>query len=226
MASPDKRAQALAQGAQPVGTVEEEFVKLLNNQPSLAEVVYANDIYENAYKSEVIEAFLLAEATPEAIFDTLKVPVAVVEVYKHLFFNRNAFQDELDVEAYAQTYSEDTPEQKYGKELKISALTLGLDYLIFRFSHKEVDVDLSGSLKSMIANAYMLTKAAKLNPLDSNASREARQWVATATKALEAYVRVKPATEKTDDEFSIALQNIERSTNEAQSGIKLDDIVH
>ena len=225
--TPNHRAEALAEkGAKPKGLVEENYCKLLEGKPAPEEVVYASDIYENTYKCEVVEAFLLAGASAELIFTTLRVPTAVTEIYSQLFFDKAVFKDELDIEAYAQTYPEDTPELKWGKELKIAAITLGVDYLVYRFGRGDKEVDMTGSLKSIILNSFMLAKATKLNPLDSNVSREARQWAATTIKALETYVKVKPAVENTDNEFTIALENIERSTNEAKSGISKDDIVH
>lgn len=199
---------------------------LLGGKEAPQEVVYANEIYEDPYKSEVLEAFLLAEATPEQIEKALRVPVRVTEAYKTLFFDRSVFRDELDAEAYAQSYPDTTKEQKWGGDLKRSALVLGVDYLVYRFGRKTDDLDIAGALKTMIQNAFMLSKATKLNPLNSDSAREARQWMTTGIKAMEAYVKVKPATENTDDAFSIALENIERATNEAKSGINKADIVH
>lgn len=226
MRPPDYRAVALAQGATPAGPLEEGLVAHLEGKEAPEAVVYANEIYEDPYKSEVLEAFLLAEATPDLISDVLRIPAAVTQTYTELFFNRSVFRDELDVESYVQTYPDTTKETKWGREVKVAALTLGVDYLVYRFAHKETSIDLAGALKNMITTSYMLTKASKLNPLDSTSAREARQWVGVAVKALEAYVRVKPATENTDNEFTIALANITRATNEAKSGISKDDIVH
>lgn len=220
------KAEAIAEGATPEGPLEIGLANLLAGKEAPAEVVYAHSIYEDPYKSEVIEAFLLAEATPEQIERVVRVPKAVTDAYKHLFFNRAGFQDELDVEAYVQNYDDSTKELKWGKELKQAALVLGVEYLVYRFSRKPEDLDLASALKNMIASAYSLTYAAKLNPLNSNSTKEARLWMATATKALESYVRVKPATENTTDEFQIALENIERATDEARSGIKKEDILH
>lgn len=226
MVQPDSRAVALAEGTTPNGPLEEGLVALLQGKEAPVEVSYAKDIYEDPYKSEVLEAFLLAEAPPELIAKTLRVPVAVTQAYGALFFNRSVFRDELDVEAYAQNYPDTTKEQKWGRELKLGALTLGIDYLTYRFGKKSDDLDIAGSLRTMIQNAYMLSKAVRMNPMNSDSAREARQWAATAVKAMEAYVKVKPATENTDDAFTIALENIERATNEAKSGISKADIVH
>jgi hypothetical protein len=226
MLQPDHIALALTEGAAPTGPLEEGLAALLSDKPAPADVIYARDIYEDPYKSEVLEAFLLAEATPEQIADVVRVPAPVTVAYKHLFFDRNVFKDELDVESYVQGYPDDTKEHKWGKELKSCALVLGLEYLTFRFSHKEAEIDLAGSLKNIVSGSYMLAKAARINPLDSNSSREARQWAATAMKAVEIYARVRPVMEDTTDEFAVALESIERATNEAKSGIKRDEIVH
>jgi hypothetical protein len=226
MRSPDHRAAAVAASETVTGALEQGLKDLLEGKEAPEEVKYAYSIYDDAYKSEVLEAFLLADMKHEDISAVIRVPVTIIETYRYLFFDKAVFQDELDVEAYAQNYPEDTKEERWGKDLKIAAVTLGAEYLTYRFSRKEAGIDLANALKSMIINAYMLTKVTKLNPLDSNTAREARGWAGTAIKALEAYVRVKPATENSDDEWRIALETIERTTNETKSGIKREDIVH
>lgn len=231
MTDPDHRAVALAEGATPTNPAEEAFISLLEGRGTLEEIGYAKDIYEDAYKSEVLEAFLLAGADAAFIEKILKVPAKVAAAYSQLFFDRKVFRDELDIEAYAQTYPQTTEAETWGHELKVCAITLGTDYLAYRFGRNEVDLDIAEALKSMITNAFMLSKATKLNPLNSNAAKEARNWAQTGIKAMEAYVRVKPATEQVEDEFRIALENIERTTNEQKSAaagatIIKDDIVH
>lgn len=226
MRVPDHRAIAISNGEAANGPLEQGLKNLLDGQDAPGEVDYAYSIYVDPYKSEVIEAFLLANGSAEDIKNTLRIPGAVVTAYQHLFFDRAVFRDELDVEAYAQTYPAETKEEKWGRELKISAVSLGLEYLIYRFAHKDPDIDLVGSLKAIISNAYMLTKATRINPLDSDAARESRQWATMAVKAMETYTRVKPLAEKTDDAWQVALETIEHTTNEAKSGIKADDILH
>lgn len=226
MKRPDHRAEEISAGAEAATPEEAEFAALLRGETVSEQVKYAVEIYEDSYKSEVLEAFLLAGASSEIVYNHLRVPVPVVDTYRRLFFDLSVFRDELDVEAYTQTYPENTPGEKWGKDLKICAISLGLDYMTYRFGRNGGELDIQVALKQIIGNANMLAKVSKINPLDSNATREARAWAQTTLKALETWTKVAPMADKTDDDFRVALQTIETTTNEQKSAIKKDDLVH
>jgi len=223
--STDHRAVRLQEGGEGKDQLEKEYLSLLAGTPiPNSDLVYANDIYHDSYKSEVLEAFFLAGASDIDVETTLRVPAAVSKVYRQLFWDYSVFRDELDIEAYTQTYEESA----YGKEIKTCAVTLGLEYLQFRFGRgKNSDVSLTSALQSMIETGFMLSKAARINPLDSTASREARQWLTASIKGMESYAKVKAASGETIDDFKIALETIDHSTNEQKNpGIKKGEILH
>lgn len=224
MKSPDFRIEELTDGEKPLTPNEEEFVKIINKKKNIdSDVQYAYDIYLDKYKSEVIEAFILSGGDDVFIEKLLRVPSKVSAIYRSLFFRQEVFRDELDVEAYVHTYDED----EYGKEIKLCAVTLGKEYLIFRFNKDpNSELDVSGAMKSMVEASYMLSKATKINPLNSASSKEARQWMGMALKSLETYAKIKPSTESNSDDFKLALENIDRTTNESKSDIKKETIVH
>lgn len=222
--APDHRALRVAETKDATDTTEGEYLKVLKDETASEDVHYAADIYADTYKSEVLEAFLLARASNADIEKILRVPGKVTAIYRHLFFDLDSFRDELDIESYARTYDVDP----FGKDLKICAITLGLEYLVYRFNRGQAsEVNLVDSLRTMIETGYMLSKATRLNPLDSNAAREARQWMTAAIKGSESYIRVKPALEEYSDEFKIALEKIDNTTNERLNpNIDKDSIVH
>lgn len=222
--SPDHRAIRIHEGGEPQNETEQEYLDALNGESKHEYLLYAKDIYDNDYKSEVIEAFLLAGAKNNDVAAVLRVPAQVVNVYRFLFFDTEVFKDELDVEAYAQGYGE----SEFGKEIKVCAVTLGIDYLRYRFGrNKKHDISMVDALSSMIETGYVLSKATRLNPLDSNSAREARQWMMSAIKGMESYIKVKPALEEYNDEFRIALQKIDSQTEERISTIiPEEEIIH
>jgi hypothetical protein len=218
------RFHELKSGELPANDSEKSLVELLTNGVTADETVtYAYNIFSDNFKREVLEAFVLAKATEDDIWNTLKIPKEVTKVYHNLFFDTSVFKDELDVEAYAQTYPK-TP-TSWGHDLKCCALTLGLNYMKYRFSRGPITIDITTSLNEMIANASFLSRAARLNPLDSEATKEARHWMDAAIKAMVAYVSVKPATEAVKDEFELVLKAIDQTTTE-QVAVNLDELVH
>ena len=223
---PNHRALAIEEGGAPADDIETDYQQfLLNGQTSNKDLQYAYDIYTDPYKCEVIEAFLLVKVAPEAIESTLRIPASVVAIYEKLYFDYASFLDELDVETYAQTYDQND----FGRELKVSAITLGANYLRYRFSRGQVsEVNIIESLQSMIETAYTLSASTKLNPLDSTISKEARQWMKMALTGMEAFIKIKPALEEYSDDFRIALQSIDRTTSADKKtpDLDIDEIAH
>jgi hypothetical protein len=219
------RFETLKAGENPANDLENSLVEILRTgKTSNADVQYAYDIYVDEYKREVLEAFLLASATDKDIFDVIKIPESVSAVYRPIFFDQSVFRDELDRECYAQTYPKKP--SSWGHDLKICALTLGLDYMRYRFSRGPITVDITGALNEMIATASFLSKAGRINPMDSTATKQSLNWMAAAVKTMEAYVKVKPATEARKDEFELVLKTIDESTEEEQPKIDITDLVH
>lgn len=223
--STDHNALELQDGRSPTNPVEQAYQEVVRgNQAATDTQQYAMDIYEDDYKREVLEAFFLANATDADIQTILRIPSAVVKEYKAIFWDSSVFRDELDIETYAHSYTH----SDYGKSIKISAVTLGLPYLRYRFSRgKHSEISLMDALQNMIETSFVLSQATRLNPLDSDASREARQWMAMVVKNIDQYIRTKPVLDNLNDEFEIALRHIDQKTKELPSiVIDKDDILH
>ena len=219
------RYLALKSGEPATNDTEKNLCELLATGHTVDEAVsYAYSIYVDDFKREVLEAFILAGGSDEVVFDVLKIPTKVTAIYRPLFFDTSIFKDELDRENYAQTYPKKPT--SWGHDLKTCALTLGLDYMRYRFSRGPITIDITGALNEMIATANFLSKAARINPMDSNANKQALSWMAAAVKAMEAYVKVKPATEVKKDEFELVLKSIDESEQDDEPKITPDELVH
>ena len=223
--STDHRALELQSGRAPENEAEIRYSALLKGEPCTNEAVnYAIEVYEDDYKREVLEAFLLAQATNDDVESVLRVPADVTRAYRQLFWDAGVFKDELDIEAYAQTYGDND----YGKEIKVCAITLGLGYLRYRFSRgQHSEISLLDALQNMIETSYVLCQATRLNPMDSNASKEARQWMSMVVKNIDQYIKTRPVLDDFNDEFEIALKNIDKTTKERiHLNILKEDLLH
>jgi hypothetical protein len=221
---PNHRALSLLEGGTADTDIGKEYTLFLKKKKGNPDLLYAIDIYEDPYKSEVIEAFLLAQTTDKEIEQVLRVPANVCSYYRHLFFDMSSFKDELDIESYVQTYDA----SEFGKDIKVCAATLGIDYLRYRFGRgSNSEVSLLSALKNMIETGYVLSKATRLNPLNSDSAKEARQWMMAAIKGMDSYAKIKPTLNESHDDFLIALQSIDHTTNEMKNpDIPKDEIVH
>ena len=183
---------------------------------------YAKSVYNNKYKKEILEAFLLTGEPIEHIASILGTPENVIQIYKTIFFETDVFKDKLDIEEYIETYP-----NEHGKNLKLCAVTLGIKYLRFRYGYEDNDLDISGILESIVESANILASAARINPLNSAVSREARQWVTTTIKAIEALSKIKlKSNAEDDDRWRLVLEELEQSEHSESQKIGPDDIVH
>lgn len=208
---PDHRALALQRGDKPKCEIEQAFSDLEagfkqspKHQKAFDAVTYAKSIYDSPYKKEVLESFLLARMSPEEIEEILRIPKATTEAYGILFFDMATFIDELTVEEYIHNYPDE-----YGKDLKQSTLALGPDFLRFRFNRGNANIDFKEALVNLVETSYVISRAAKLNPIDSRIAREARQWMVTSMEALKTYAKVKPTLQTNTDDFKLILQDID-----------------
>ena len=208
LCKPNHRAEAVKTGNTET-ELEQEYKKFLDGDTDniSSSLQHAHEIYSDPYKKEVLEAFILSGATTDEISTSLRLNTEVIEIYKYLFFDTSVFRDELEIESYVHTYPDE-----YGKKLKINAITIGKDYLFFRFSRGKKDLDLDLALKSMVETAFMLSKATKLNPLDSSVSKEARQWAQLAGKLIETYYKVTGGKDSKQGELKIVLEEIDSIT--------------
>lgn len=164
--------------------VEEDTVRLLLGDMNVPEeVLRAYGVYWDEYKREVVEAFLLAEAAPKDLHDIFRIDEDVIEIYQKVYFDTSVFSDRLDAESYARSYGD---ADSFGRELKISAIEDGLEYLKARFGRGHYDVSPVKAIRENISNSYINAKVATKVPIDSPKAKEARKWSNSLVKNVEA----------------------------------------
>lgn len=221
---PDHRSRSVRAAAEngkpPKGALEVGLYDLfLDKKKVPSAILSAHDIYAHEFKREVIEAFLLCGATPEEIKEILEVALEVTETYSYLFFDASVFENQLDVLDYAYEYGA----SKYGSELKRFAVDLGKECLKVRMSHGTYAVETGVVQKSVRSTAYLMAQLAHVNPADSGVANAALRW---------AQVGLKAATEEIKEDsggvadIQLALETRNETTDEEQSGISIDEILH
>ena len=211
--------KAVAAGTEPVDSAERALFAQMSGKKAPTDVERAFDIHEEFYKREVMESFLLAEATPQEIEDVLRVSVPITEAYMHLFFDLDVFEDELDRLNYAYTYDKND----FGAKLKKFAVDMGKESLMVRMSRGSYVVPSSSVQESVRSTAFMLSQLAKTNNASSATAKEAYRW---AQLALKAAVEDDTQDQGNVDRVVMELETVDETTNEETSGIDKVDILH
>lgn len=181
---------------------------------------YAYDIRSVGYKRELLEAVLLAGATGNEIEAVFDIPEPVVDIYRFWFFDIDVFSDRLDRLDYAYTYEA----SKFGAECKKYAVDFGKESLFARYSGGEYQISADVVRNSVRATAYNMAILAKTNPADSSVANAALRW---SKIALDSSPEDSDASrDELLDNLSISLKTEEAVTNEDESGIDPDEIIH
>lgn len=138
-------------------------------------------MYENSFEREVIEALLLAEADPEDVREVFGIPGNVLAIYKELFFDTERFMSRLSKISYVENY----PDQ-FGRELKLRALHLGPDYVLFRLGNYIPKTEAQQNIvKRLFMSAAYRAMEANFNPIASQVTRAAIQHAQVMLKAYD-----------------------------------------
>lgn len=215
-----KIVDAVRRDNQPADALEFELWKLLKNQDASVEVKRAFDIYQHLYKREVIEAFLLVEASFEEIHQVLRVPAEVTKTYASLFFDTTVFEDELDRIDYAHTYKGDA----FGKSLKKFAVDLGKESLKIKMSRGRYTVKPSEVQNEILSTCFVMGQMVKMNPTDSDISRESLKW---AQLGLKASVDSEVDEDTSNiDKIKFELDSKDETVDIEKAGVNPEDIIH
>ena len=211
--------QAFEEKKRPSSGLEQELYDLLSGQVVSRAVESAMDIYQHEFKREVLEAFLLAGASPEEIDQILRVSVPETEAYRSIFFDPSVFSNELDVIDYAYEYKK----SEFGTELKRYAVDLGLECLKVRMSRGSYVVHGEMAQDVIRSTAFIMAQLARVNKSDSSMANASLKW---AQLSLKAAPDEKDKPKGTVEDLKIALEPKEHTTNEEDSGISPDKILH
>jgi hypothetical protein len=179
------------------------------------EVRYAHTLFSDKWQREVIEAFLLAGASPTVINDVLGIPTEVTDVYSRVYFDIDVFRNRLDVEAYARRYPE-FHDDGFGKQLKCAAVDLGLNYLCATYgkgSYKLPHVDI---LEDVISQSFVFSKIAYTSQRTGAAAKEARQWSANLVNTIRALPEIRDSIRGDVNELRIKLKLVQDKPTSAE----------
>lgn len=170
--------------------VEQGRKKKISN-PDLSRAIR---IYERPAQRIPLEAFIFGATPSQEISTVLEVPVDTVRAFRELFFDVDvAFPsklekvDYIDQLAITATQNLNAPEAQqhiHNHDLKKAAFYLGSIYLKWQFSPEGVlEADVAQMLEIASTDMFVRGMAHRLNPIDSNSARSARECYTLLTKA-------------------------------------------
>jgi hypothetical protein len=208
----------------PEGALDSDLYDLLVAGKTLNHAVRdAYDLYKVPEHRAAMDAFTLADATPELVRLALHIPESVTKTYRYLFMDVQAFRNKLERITYAQQY----PGDAYTKEMMRSAITAGLDHLLWAFGASQIDVDSRTVIRQTMAEAYYRGMAHRGQSISSAQAKEAHRWWGTAVKNAELLERVDPRAEKQAlEEIRIALEKHDDTFTASSSPVPPGEILH
>lgn len=146
----------------------------------------AFDIFEDKFKKELFEGLVLGNAEPDDIEEVFGIHNEAADIYKELFFDtKTAFRTKLDLISYIENYPD-----KFGKELKLRAYSLGADFLYYTYAQV---IPKSKSQHDLIKRIFLTSayKAMAINFSGPNAkiNKESMEFAKVMLKSYEALAR-------------------------------------
>jgi len=152
-----------------------------------AEPKIAFKIHESDYQREILEALLLSQCQYDTISEALEIPEDSTQIYHELFFDTaNAFCTKLDLLEYLNSY-----EDAFGRDLKLKAVNLGPEYVLFTFANI---VPKTSAQRSLVEKLFMATAykamAINYNGIHSETTKLATKHAELMLKAYEALNKI------------------------------------
>jgi hypothetical protein len=186
--------------------------QVLRKEGEDASTLYALEIYNNFFEREVMQAWIIARATDKQISDALRIPTAVCEVYRQLFFDLDAFRDELALLSWLREYERTRQGSDQGIALMKKGLSGGPSALAWIYSRGDVQLDANMVMQHVMAEAYFRGKTHRAHALNAKETVVAHQFMVTALKAAGAITKVDKVANDLN-ELRIKLQHKELTTS-------------
>lgn len=137
-------------------------------------------IYEDQIQKEILESLLLSECPDQDIIEAFSVPQKAIEIYRELFFDVKRFRTKLDKISYLENYSD-----SFGKELKIRAVNLGYEYVLYTYA----DIVPKTSAQKQLVQRMFMSAAYKAMSMNYNGitSATTKQAIEHGKLMLKAY---------------------------------------
>ena len=146
---------------------------------------YAWEIFSEMHEREILNAFLVAGATNDEIYIALRVPLDVIDAYRHLFFDVTAFRDELHLLSWVRNYEENEEGTRHGTQLLKQAFESGVPGLLWLYCRKTAEilnVDAEDVQRRVMIDAFFRGRANRLFPLASDEAKAAKGYMDMAVK--------------------------------------------
>jgi hypothetical protein len=192
------------------------------------EIEYVLDLIENPHYRDEITAFLMSDADLDMVSTWTRVPISVLELFCELCFDRAEFRNKLEWRAYAIKYANDCALPEHADLIR-SAILLGPTYMMYHFQqgNEQVVLDPKDFAKSLIQQAFHLSRVAKGNSINSPATKESLRWLNAAAKLLTGYDKVLGEDINDDDnEAIVAIEKVIISRTTEECGFSKDAVIH
>lgn len=169
--SVDYRGKLLARGTREVDPIVDQLLD--GAFPEIVEA--ATVLYKDRTQRMYVESSLLATNDLEVISRFLELEVAVLDMYRSLYFDVAHFT-KLQRMSYL-----DSVKEGPDRNMKSWALTQGVRFLEWRFGN-DVRISPVEGLSAIFSDCYYKSKEAFFNGNSSEASKEAAKWTKQAVE--------------------------------------------
>jgi hypothetical protein len=138
-----------------------------------------------------MQAFIISGADDAMIQQSIGIPPAVTDAYRHLFCDKSVFRDRLDLLGWAREY-EANGGSKEGAALLKTATMQGPKALAWIYSQGTVDVDPQDVLQHAMADAYFRGATNRDYKLSSKEANATHALMSSAVKIANALSKTKP----------------------------------
>lgn len=169
--SVDYRGKLLARGTREADPIVDQLLD--GAFPDIVEA--ATVLYKDRTQRMYVESSLLATNDLEVVSRFLELEVAVLDMYRSLYFDVARFT-KLQRMAYLDSIKEGPD-----RNMKSWALTQGVRFLEWRFGN-DVKISPVEGLSAIFSDCYYKSKEAFFNGNSSEASKEAAKWTKQAVE--------------------------------------------
>lgn len=184
---------------------------------------YAFVICKDKFKKEIVEALILAGASPEEVQSVFGIPVKSIKIYQELFYDTTKFISYLDKLSYVENYP-----SKFGRELKIRALSLGPDFIYFTYGRLTPTTnDQKKLLKRLFLTSAYKAMELNFNSVNTIASKNSVELGKLMLKSYDALTKILSDENSGTGEFVEIITSSTPMTHSSQIllSVKKEDIV-
>lgn len=154
----------------------------------------AFEMRKDPFQREVLESLLLCDSTTDAIYAGIGIPPEVVHIYKHLFFDTDtAFRNRLERASYASSYSPTEKALEDKKHMKLVALNMGPESIMYTYGGVLPDAAASRVLlQKLFMSAASKAMTMQFNSIESTAAKQSTEFAKLMMKAYEILEKFAP----------------------------------